>query len=119
MKSPDPPPAPRDTLDDIDRQLDAVHEVTDPIDPLREDPTDLQHTDPGTRTDPLGSRELPTGPAEQRTAPWMHATPWANPEPSSREEKKDPWLLPVALFVIVLVLCIVVFVYQESHKSLP
>jgi hypothetical protein len=119
MKSPnDHPRAPRDTLDDIDRELDAVHEVTDPIDPLREAPTDIDARELGTHTDPLGSRELPTGPAEQRTAPWMHAAPWAGPEPTN-ETKKDPFLLPVVVFVFVLLACIGMFLYQETHKGMP
>jgi hypothetical protein len=109
------PTSPRDTLDDIDRHFDAVHERTDPVDPLREDPTDVQAGEVGTRTDPLGSRELPTGPAEQRTAPWMHATPWAGPDRSS-QEKKDPLLVPVVVFVLVLLACIGFFVYQETHR---
>jgi hypothetical protein len=109
------PESPRDTLDDIDRQLDAVHELTDPIDVLREDPTDLQDGEFGAPTDELGSRELPTGPAEQRTAPWMHAAPWAGPERPT-ETKSDPWLGPVLVFVAVLIACIGFFIYQETHK---
>jgi hypothetical protein len=120
MKSPPhPPPRPRDTLDDAERELDAVHEITDPIDPLREAPTDLEPRELGTHTDPLGSRELPTGPAEQRTAPWMHAAPWASPEAPPPETKKDPFLLPVVVFVLVLLACIGLFLYQETHKGMP
>jgi hypothetical protein len=114
MRVPPPRPgSPRDTLDDVDRQLDAVHELTDPVDALHEEPTDLMAD--GTRTEPLGPREVPTGPAEPRTAPWMHATPWAGPE-RRPDEKRDPWLLPVLVFVLVLIGCIVMFLYQETHK---
>ncbi len=106
--------APRDTLDDIDRQLDAVHERTDPIDPLREAPTDLQAGRTDAPTDPVGSRELPTGPADLRTAPWMQATPWEPERPM--EEKRDPWLLPALVFIAVMIGCVVFFVYRETHR---
>jgi hypothetical protein len=114
MKAPTRSPgSPRDTLDDIDRQLDAVHELTDPVDPLHEEQTDLMRD--GTRTEPIDARELPTGPAEQRTAPWMHATPWVNPERRT-ETKSDPWFLPVLIFVLVLVGSIGMFLYRETHR---
>jgi hypothetical protein len=116
---------PRDTLDDIDRYLDAVHERTE-VDPLSEAPTGLL---PGTRehdTEVLGSRELPTGPAlgsreqptgpAQNRAPWMQATPWVNPDAPAEGDKKDPWFLPVFVFVLVLLACIGLFLYQETHK---
>jgi hypothetical protein len=111
----DLPPArsPRDTLDDIDLQLDAVHELTD-VDLTHEAPTHLR-PDTRDRTEPLGSREMPTGMAENRTAPWMNATPWVNPD-AQPDRKKDPWFLPVFVFVVVLLTCIGVFLYQQLHK---
>ena len=71
---------------------------------------------PDQETDPLNSREVPTGPAEQRTAPWMVATPWVNPEAPPTEKQSDPLLLPVLVFAFVLLACIGLFVYQEMHK---
>jgi hypothetical protein len=112
--------APRDTLDDIDRHLDAVHERTE-VDPFSEAPTNLL---PGTHehdTEVLGSRELPTGPAlgsrELPTGPAAGRAPWMQtPDAPLEGAKKDPWLLPVFVFVLVLLTCIGVFLYQETHK---
>jgi hypothetical protein len=102
-----------DTLDDVDFQLDAAEERTDPVDPLRDAPTEVSRAE--EPTDVLGPRELPTGPMEGRTAPWMKAAPWVNPE-APDGQKSDPWLWPVLVFVMVLLTCIVVFLYQEMHK---
>jgi hypothetical protein len=116
---PPPPRSRRDTLDDAERELDAVHEVTDPISAYRDASTAVEvdaETNPlDGQTDPLGSRELPTGPAEQRTAPWMQASPWAAVEPEKRTQR-DPWLVPVVLAVLLLLAFIGYFVYQETHK---
>ncbi len=121
MKAPRPTPPlpgrapPQDTLDDLDLQEDAVHEVTEPFDALREAPTDL---DVGAReAETLGpdSRELPTGPAEQRTAPWMRGNVFGATG-ATTDPERDPWFWPVFVFIVVLVTCIGVFVYQETHK---
>jgi hypothetical protein len=117
MTRPPQPRSPRDTLDDVDRQEDAVHEVTDPLDPLREEPTDIQRDDDRVHTDPMGSRELPTGPQQERTAPWMQATPWVSPD-RPEEKPTDHTLLAVVVFVLVLLACIGVFVFKETHKGL-
>jgi|HubBroStandDraft_2_1064218.scaffolds.fasta_scaffold186204_2 hypothetical protein len=109
------PRGPRDTLDDIDRELDAVHGLTEPFDVLREAPTDLQPS-LGEDAKPIDPRELPTGAALHRsTAPWMNATPYVNPD-AETGPKRDPWFLPVFIFVVVLLTCIGVFLYQETHK---
>lgn len=114
---PDPPAPrkPRDTLDDIDRQLDAVHELTE-VDPFSEAPTRARPEGRDLVTHPLGDRELPTGAAEHRTAPWMNATPWVNPD-APVEAKSDPWFWPVFIFVVVLLGCIGIFMFQEMHKA--
>jgi len=108
--------SPRDTLDDADRHEDAVHELTDPLDPLGEAPTDHRVPDAEAPTDVLGEREIPTGPAENRTAPWMHAAPWKNPD-VPEEPKADSVLLPFVVFVAVLLACIAVFVYRQTHAA--
>ncbi len=65
------------------------------------------------------SRELRAGPAEPRTAPWMHAKPGDGSIEAPPETKSDPWLVPVVVFVRVLLACIGVFLYEETHKGLP
>jgi hypothetical protein len=109
-----PPGGKRDALDDPTE-----------VDPLSEAPTNLL---PDTRdhdTDALGPRELPTGPAlgsrdlptgpAANRAPWMRATPGMH-DASLEAGRRDPWLLPVFVFVLVLLTCIGVFLYQETHK---
>ena len=108
--------SPRDTLDDADRHVDAVHERTDPFDPLQEAPTDHRVPDEEAPTDVIGEREVPTGPAEHRTAPWMNAAPWKNPE-EPEEPNSDSVLLPFVVFVAVLLACIIVFLYRQTHGA--
>jgi len=72
-------------------------------------------------TSPIGIREEPTAPAGTRTnrivPPWLSA-----PDPPPREVRPpDPLFLPVAVFVVVLVISIgfVLFSSQPRRQAAP
>ena len=98
-----------------------MHELTE-VDPMSEAPTNLLPGAGGHDTEVLGSRELPTGPAlgsrDVPTGPAANRAPWMRGIPDAPIDggKRDPWFLPVLVFVVVLLACIGVFLYRETHK---
>jgi hypothetical protein len=100
--------------------MDGDHE--EPTEPMAEEPTDPirvgeeQKTEPGM---PDLSREEPTVPREAPTLRLERGAPWSAGGPASSHRTHDPLFLPVVVFVAVMVTCIGVFVYTQTHKPPP